>query len=412
MLHRSAQSDKQPHSAAAVGNWRSWLLAAVAATTPTAPTFALRAGAVVCLLVLVTRLLAWRVSASDVLAIMMATLATLSTTWALNEDVTALSAKNQLAVVAIFLSVRAVARTQRDLGIISAGYLLGCVYGMYLIFKENGSTHFVPELADARYGITGLNFNYLAYSLITGLVIVVFLWQWRKARSVLLLVAAFLLLGVQLSGSRGALIAGGALGLWLILIRLYPRARASGLRWIYTLVVLTIVAIPAGWMDFVLVTVDNRLARSTGDLAGRLTVWPIARDVFWQHPFTGVGAGGFLAVDPSGIGAHNVVLEVGTGMGILGLSLFAGILFTTLITGTRSLSPNRRPLLLGSLIVAWLPIYLSGHWELSPAAWVVLGIFSRVGYLSDAATFDEDAASKSGAKNAYSDRRKSRSLIP
>jgi len=80
------------------------------------------------------------------------------------------------------------------------------------------------------------------------------------------------------------------------------------------------------------VTDAGSAARATGDLAGRLTIWPEARQVFGEHLLVGVGAGGFRAVGTSGIGAHDVVLELGAGLGLVGIALFLGLIVASLTT--------------------------------------------------------------------------------
>jgi len=354
---------------------RPWVLAAVAAISPTDPTTALRGGAVVCAVLLLTAIGHWRPGAPDLLAIALTLLAVLSVAWALDPGSTVLSATNQVAVLFIFLCTRAVIRTSNDLSIIAVGYVFGCLYAVYVVLTQNGVSNFAPELADVRYGASGVNLNYLAYCLITGVVVSFLLWGHRFLRLLLLLAAVAMADVSWLAGSRGAALAALCLPLWLLTFRLGP-SRAFR---ILGLIVWTCAAtISVGLMDSLLRRVEGETVRATGDLAGRLTTWPIARRIFEDNPIIGVGAGGFARLNPYGIGAHNVILEVGVGLGLAGLLLFIATVYVALISCTSEIETRRRCLLVGSLVVCWTPIYLSGHWDLSPAAWLVLGLFSRL----------------------------------
>lgn len=84
---------------------------------------------------------------------------------------------------------------------------------------------------------------------------------------------------------------------------------------------------------------------STDTLAFRQSVWRIALWMMTDFPFTGVGMGTFNEVavrlypfpvvdDP---GAHNLFFQVGTDLGLLGLTAFLAVVILTVVMGVRSL---------------------------------------------------------------------------
>jgi O-antigen ligase len=181
------------------------------------------------------------------------------------------------------------------------------------------------------------------------------------------------------NGSRAAVLSAVFLLLWTVGHRFVPRI---GIPALCAAIFVAQLGTFTGAVDGALRLVDAGTIRGTGDLAGRLTSWPLARQLFEEHFIVGVGAGGFPAINPYRIGAHNLFLELGTGLGLLGIVLFVGTVFTALVRSTRTVEPRFRNLVIGSLLAAWAPIYLSGHWELSAAAWVAIALFSRITVLA------------------------------
>jgi len=115
--------------------------------------------------------------------------------------------------------------------------------------------------------------------------------------------------------------------------------------------------------------VESLLGRPTGDWSGRLVVWPLAREWWLDHFILGSGVSTFAGANPMKIGAHDLVLEIGAGLGLVGVLLFLCFLFFSVF--------RQPPLLVGSLIAVTAASYITGHWELAPAAWVLLAIFAR-----------------------------------
>lgn len=60
---------------------------------------------------------------------------------------------------------------------------------------------------------------------------------------------------------------------------------------------------------------------------GRAELWSKAFTGFAQHPLLGLGTGGFSALNPTLPYPHNILLEAGVALGIVGVLLIAGIVF-------------------------------------------------------------------------------------
>jgi hypothetical protein len=94
-----------------------------------------------------------------------------------------------------------------------------------------------------------------------------------------------------------------------------------------------------------------------------------------QAPLVGNGAGVFPALNPYHIGPHTLLLTLGNDLGLIGVVLYAATFFTALAKpASYSLPLSRR--LVGVFLAALLPIWLTGHWESSPGAWLALALLS------------------------------------
>ena len=375
-------------------------LAVIAGASPFNTATAIRGGALVCLLSLLPRVGRLRIGRAEAWAVALAVFSAMSITWALNPQGTQVIAAYQFALLAIFLTGRFVITNRLQLVVIAWGYVVGCVYAVILVVRENPDARFVAALSATRYGIDEVNFNYLGYSLATGIAVVVFLWTVgstrRWTRAVLVGAALVMGFGILQAGSRGAVVAAILVVVWVPLHRFLPR---RGIAVLCATIAVAAVAILSGVATSGLLAADASSARSTGDLANRLVIWPLARETFAGHWLLGIGAGGFKDTGPLWVGAHNAVLELGTGLGVVGVVMFVGVIACSLITGTRG--APKRTILVGSLLACWAPMWLSGHWDQAPAAWIVMALFSRIDVLAtDSAmrTFEAKHRACQGAK--------------
>ena len=69
---------------------------------------------------------------------------------------------------------------------------------------------------------------------------------------------------------------------------------------------------------------------------GRSDLWSQAIQAFSTHPFVGLGTGGFASVNPADLYPHNILLEVGSELGLVGLVPMIGII----VTGAATLVGN------------------------------------------------------------------------
>lgn len=366
--------------------WRALVLGGVAAYSVFAPYFALRYGAVLCSAILLSLIKQVRIKAADIFAALLTLWTALSLLWAVDLPVTEGSLANQLAVLAIFLSVRLAVSNSKQLAIVALGFLGGCLYAICELIVQNQNTNLTFELSADRFGIQGVNLNYMAYSLTTGLAVSVLLWRTLRPgpmRLLLIGTVPILCFGLAKNGSRGAIAGAVMMLLWVAACRV---SRKIGLLIPVGFVSIAALSIFTGWSDGALrLLVRGGAGRSTGDIAGRLATWPYARESISSHPLLGIGAGGFRTINPHGIGAHNVPLEVASGLGLIGLALLIAVAYSALMTGTQELERGSRCLLVGALIAASGTIILSGHWEYSPAGWFGLALFSRIAVLPPSA---------------------------
>jgi O-antigen ligase len=296
-----------------------------------------------------------------------------TTAWSINLEA-ANFANASVRVAIVFLVLRDTVRTQRQLQTVAIAYLIASFAAVGRVLAD-GYRYAGPT---QRYTLEGLNANYLGYALIGALPVIVLLWNLnsgRKGRVFLAAAAVGALLGLQLTGTRGAAVGAVSLALWLLSCRALSRPPVKAL--IIALASAAII-ITSGLLDLSLRLVDFG-SRSTGDLSGRLLLWPAARELWSQSWLVGSGLSSVRTAGGFGLDAHSVFLEIGSAQGFIGVALFVAFLTATLGYDTR-LAPSRfRGMVLGSFLAAMAPAYLTGAWEATPAAWMLLLIFSRIG---------------------------------
>lgn len=269
-----------------------------------------------------------------------------------------------------YAATRILFRTERSLGIV----VWAGVFGTIVTSLNIAPT--VNEWGDiGRAAVEGLNTNFTAYA-ITGYLYVFLLFinlrtYSRSMRLVQLGIIAFVVSILLTLETRGALISTGAMLIyWVFAARIPVILVRIGL----VLVTGWSLLLAFGYLDFLLLLLDGSGERATGDLAGRGTIWTEAREIFFANWLLGIGPGQFFFVSDRGVGAHNFFLTVGLDSGVTGLGLILGFLFALarILSGAR-LGP--RQINLGVMFYAyWIPIALSGHWELSVWSWVVVAV--------------------------------------
>ncbi|WP_166785556.1 O-antigen ligase family protein [Cryobacterium cryoconiti] len=353
-------------------------MAALAGLSTFDPTLVLTVGPfVACVVFLFGRPGRLRITPSVLLAIALLAWIWLSVSWSVN-PAAGQSTIMWAALLIIFIATVDYIQTLQQLRLVATGYLVGAFFAVAQTIFENQAAE------GARVGVEGLNVNYLAYALASGFALIVLLWmtgpRTKRARVALLVVLVSLAVGVELAGTRGALLGVGLVAVWLVLCW---AARRPPLKALVVALLVVCVLMISGVSDKASLVFEGG-DRATGDWSGRLVLWPLARQIWAQHPLAGIGMGGFHVESGTGIGAHNALLEVGVSLGLVGLLLFVALFWTTLSNGVGAVDARLRAVLLGAFLLASAPAYLSGTWESAPASWVVLAVFSRLAVLAPA----------------------------
>lgn len=302
---------------------------------------------------------------------------------------------DQAIVAAMFMAFRIALTNRRAVLLIGSGYLVGCVFLLRDLLTQNAAATLSLRVSTStRYSLEGVNQNYIAFTFAGGITVALLLayatpkWWW-------LFVGAGVLCwtGIALNDTRAAIIAAALTTAWAIGTRLFRRFARTALRVLVGAVLAVAFAIFTGLADHQLQSAfAGSSARETGSLNGRLDFWPIAREVFSDHPWLGIGAGSVTRYLPGGIFSHNVFLDVGTSAGLVGVAVFLGAMYVTLFRATRDLASPRRDVLLGLAVCAIAAPLLSGYWYQTAPFWMLLALFSRIGVLEPRSDGDEALA--------------------
>lgn len=383
---------------------RVWLLAAVTALATFDPLTTMLVGPWIAAVVFITgRPWRLRMSAPVVLAVLFVIWCTLSIAWSTDPSFTRATAILWAHLLIMFIALQDAIKTRAQLMLVVLAYLAGAVSTVVRNLLTTPDAATLAATAVHRVELGNANTNYIAYTLGAGFALVVLLWMLKQNTKIRLFVLApaiaLIMVGINLTETRAAFIGMGALAAWIMLSRMTRRPPIRFL--VFTLIVLGFFAI-TGIADKASLMFETG-ARATGDWSGRLIVWPLAREVWAENPFIGIGAGGFITSNPLSIAAHNMVLQTGTGVGIVGVVLLVALIWTAVGWKAGTVQP-RRAFIVGAFLAASAPAYLTGVWETAPASWVVLAIMSRVGILGlDAEatpTVPETIKSKSGQRSA------------
>ncbi|MGC4789861.1 O-antigen ligase family protein [Micromonospora sp. DT178] len=318
----------------------------------------------------------------DVLALLLGVWVVASLGWTVDTAATRSAVYLYGTCVLLLVAVRHIVTTARDLLAVGGAFLAGCLVRTYELIRDPSVSGDLGRAGafdlSVRYGIEGFNINLTAYTMVAGILLAVLLGTVgglpRAARLVLYAIVALLSYAVLLSGTRGALAALLLGAAYLLCSRATPRAC-----WLVAAVVVpaVLLLVPLGMGEVTLLRLDGLVAdRATGDLAGRMLVWPEAVAVWGQSPLAGIGAGAFMAVSSWGIGAHSLLLTLGADLGLVGVLCYAAVLAAAVRPVGRASRLGAR--LAGLFLVMFLPIWLTGHWEAALAAWLPLALFSLV----------------------------------
>ena len=274
--------------------------------------------------------------------------------------------------------------------------LIDAVSGL-LVLRQFGSV----AASTARYGLEDQNVISLGIQGAQGLMITTYLMLkasrvWRQLLALALMPIA--IVALLASGSRGPVL-GGALGL-LVLLVLLARSRTSALR------VLGVVAVfVVAWVAVGTVVPGAAAQRAISVLTGsgsgvssngRDQLWVAAWDTMLRHPLLGAGTGSFAhegrAEVCPGPGCldrypHNVVLETGAELGIIGALITLAFLATSgggiLLLWRRSdddVRRSRAAIVFALFVSAAITALLTGDISGDGPLWLAAGLGIGLGY--------------------------------
>ncbi|MER7469957.1 O-antigen ligase family protein [Micromonospora sp. NPDC000018] len=320
--------------------------------------------------------------APDAMALVVAAWAGATTIWSLDHGASARATLNYASAALLFVATRHVVVRMSSVLTVAACYLTGCLVRARDVITQ-ASTGDLPQRTDAldltvRFGVEGINFNFTAYTLVTGaLMASLLLTVGGQARLTKLLTLAplpVLAWGVLLNGTKGALVALLLVPVYLAVSKVLPRvALAVAAVGVPALLVL----VPLGLGQDILLGFDSGFGqRTTGDLSGRLLIWPDAAASWSDSLLLGIGVGAYPLVNPLGVGAHSLLLTVGNDLGLVGLLGYVAVFALALGAYARGFPPARRRA--GLFVVTLSPIWLTGHWEVALGAWLTLGLLTAL----------------------------------
>lgn len=297
----------------------------------------------------------------------------LSIIWSVDRSLSSRMALTAFILAIVFAGVREVVRDAAALRKIAAGFIFGCVI---LFGRITGQAIIdIRSQPGIRFNLPDVNANYAGYSFAAAIGVLALLWFIRTpARWWPWVIGASLIIalaGIAVSDTRGSFLAVAALVVWSVLARFMKN---PPIRTLIGVLVVIALCIATGVADKLSLVAESLLGRPTGDWSGRLMIWPLARQWWLEHFIVGSGTTTFQVSNQFDSAAHNFVLELGTGLGIVGVALFVSFLWIALR------GPGRvTRVLIGVFLLANAFSYLSGVWELAPAAWVGISLFSLAG---------------------------------
>jgi O-antigen ligase len=259
----------------------------------------------------------------------------------------------------------------------------------------NGSAQ---EVFAGRQSLSaGFNPILLARSLSEGALLSVYFLADRYASLALRVVAVALLpvfaVTIIATGSRGPLLAliAGLVVLFVLVLR-----QGRGLRPIALFLcglVASVVVVPRvlstpGAIDRALsIFTDKGTGLSSN---GRDALWSQATGLIEAHPLLGIGTGGFAQLEPIEKYPHNIVLEVGAELGMVGLVLLVAIIVSALVYLARAWSlgeeQERTHVALASALLAMAVVdaNFSGDITSNSRIWFFAGLATGIAWRATA----------------------------
>jgi len=206
--------------------------------------------------------------------------------------------------------------------------------------------------------------------------------RWWPARLIALGFLPLGLFAVLLTASRGGFLAAWVAfaGSAILLLRGQPKRVLAGAFALPPLVGALWLVIPSATLDR-LATIPQQL--EGGDLNQRLNIWSAGWRAFVHAPLFGSGAGSFvMAAHLSPIDtAHNTVLSIAVGGGLIAVFLASLLVALAVRSAVRTRGPLRIALVTALLV--WGVTSLAATVEENRTTWLLLGMIVLTGRLAD-----------------------------
>jgi len=299
----------------------------------------------------------------------------LSLLWSISPGMTAGRVFTYGQLLALVWLVRELARTREEQQSLMVAYCLGAYVSLIDLMRIFLSGQ---QLGDVRYTGSNLDQNDLGLTLAIGIPMAwhLFLNGTRSSRILGVIYVPFAVLGILLTASRGAFLAG-IVALSIIPLTLPRRSLRSVVLTAGVLVAAVGVAaflVPQYSWDRIF-TIRQEV--SGGTMSGRVGIWKAGLEAFQERQVLGAGAGAFEeAVEPflAHRAPHNVFLAVLVEQGIVGGFVF-GALLAACACGVYRLPLSERKVY-GVIGLTWLVGAMTLGWQYRKTTWLIFGMIS------------------------------------
>jgi O-antigen ligase len=319
-------------------------------------------------------------------ALLYAFVSSLSLVWTISFGDTVERAGTLIQFVGLIWVVGEFARSRDEQYSLMLAFCLGSsVFAFDLL--RNFSAGVRIHADESRYSASGINANYVAFTLVTGFPMAWLIFR-QNAGLVRIMAAIYCLVApvaMLLTGGRGSFVAG------CVAVSIVPLSlrRDSWRSLLPVMVVLGLAAVAIGftvpqrtWDR--LLTIKQEV--EGGTMSGRTQIWDAGWRTFDQRPLLGWGAGVFpVAVEPllyRPRAAHNVALALLVEQGVIGLAVFASLLLVCAWTIAGLPSTDRQ--LWTVLLLAWLISAMSGDSHNDKVTWILFGLLAAQGAIKKA----------------------------
>jgi O-antigen ligase len=305
--------------------------------------------------------LLWTISYPDTMALVMTAVQMLPIVWIMQEF----------------------AETREQQQSLLAAFCLGELVPLAGVLTAFGTGRALGPLGD-RYTTQGFNLDDLGVTLVIGIpiawhVMMSYVASLRRCiRAISTVYFALAPVGVLLTGTRGAVVAG-VVGLGIVPLTL-PRKSLRSFLLITGLLVMAAgaaaIVVPGRTWNRVF-TIRSEILEG-GPMSGRAAIWQAGLDAFPLRPLLGSGVGAFAAAIQA-LGnkrnaPHNMPLGVLVEQGIVGFSIYLALLGACALTIVRMPPPERK--LWAVLMLSWLIGVMSLNWEYRKITWFLFGMMA------------------------------------